>query len=181
MGVRGTLKRAVFLDRDGVLNRTFVREGVRRPPASLAQLEILPGVPEALNVLRAHGYSLIVVTNQPDVARGISSRGLVEAIHARLRDALLLDAVLTCLHDDADQCECRKPRPGLLLHAADAFDIELSLSLMVGDSWRDVEAGRRAGCRTFLVDPGREAAAACDFRVGSLAEAASIIIGLSHA
>ena len=182
MGIHGALRRAVFLDRDGVLNRTFLREGQMRPPASLAELEILPGVPEALNALRASGYSLIVVTNQPDVARGISSMALVEGIHERLSRTLPLDAILACFHDDRDECDCRKPRPGLLLRAARELDIELALSAMVGDSWRDVEAGKRAGCRTFLVHRGPGTpTAAYDVRVGSLAEAASIIIGRSGA
>jgi D-glycero-D-manno-heptose 1,7-bisphosphate phosphatase len=181
MGVHAAVKRrAVFLDRDGVLNRTLLREGVPRPPASLAELEILPGVAQALNALRASGYSLIVVTNQPDVARGTSSRALVESIHERLRGMLPLDAILACFHDDADACECRKPLPGLLLRAARELDIDMALSAMVGDGWRDVEAGRRAGCRTFLVGPeGHAPVAACAVRVGSLAEAARIIIGQS--
>ena len=182
MGIHGPLKRAVFLDRDGVLNRTFVREGVPRPPASLDELEILPGVPAALNALRASGYLLIVVTNQPDVARGISPRGLVDDIHERLHRALPLDAILACFHDDSDECECRKPRPGLLLRAAQDFGIELPLSAMVGDGWRDVAAGKRAGCTTFLIGQDRDTRqAGCDVRVGSLAEAARILIGPTHA
>jgi D-glycero-D-manno-heptose 1,7-bisphosphate phosphatase len=179
VGIRRTLRRAVFLDRDGVLNRTYVRGGIPRPPASLAELEVLPGVAAALNALRADGYLLIVVTNQPDVARGTSPRGLVEEIHAQLKRELPLDTILTCFHDDADGCECRKPRPGLLLHAARDFDVALPQSVMVGDGWRDVEAGRRAGCRTFLVGEGD--AAACDVRVGSLAEAATILLGRAWA
>jgi len=179
MGSHNPLRRpAVFLDRDGVINRAFLRQGTPHPPATLAELEILPGVPEALNALRARGYSLIVVTNQPDVARGNASRALVDAVHARLGSALPLDAILSCFHDSAAECACRKPQPGLLLQAARDLDIDLSLSFMVGDRWCDVEAGRRAGCRTLLVDRGDDeaAAAACDFRVGSLLEAARIIL-----
>jgi D-glycero-D-manno-heptose 1,7-bisphosphate phosphatase len=179
MGIPGPVRRpAVFLDRDGVINRTFVRRGTPHPPASPAELKILPGVAEALNALRARGYSLIVVTNQPDVARGTSSRALVDGLHERLRGLLPLDAILTCFHDDADGCECRKPRPGLLLRAARDLGIDLSLSFMIGDRWRDVEAGKRAGCRTVLVGRGydEQAVITCDFCVGSLVEAAGIII-----
>ena len=179
MGIPGPMKHpAVFLDRDGVINRTFLRRGTPHPPASPAELEILPGVPGALNALRARGYSLIVVTNQPDVARGTSSRALVDAIHERLRDSLPFDAILACFHDDADECECRKPQPGLLLRAARDLRIDLSLSFMIGDRWCDVEAGKRAGCRTVLVGRGydEQAAITCDFCVGSLMEAAAIII-----
>ena len=168
---------AVFLDRDGVINRALVRDGSPYPPAALEDLEILPGVPEALRALRSQGYALIVVTNQPDVGRGTATRQSVDCIHDRLRSALDLDAILACFHDDADNCGCRKPRPGLLLQAADRFGIELSSSFMVGDRWRDIEAGRRAGCRTFFIDYGyeEEPPAGCDFRVGSLLEASGLI------
>jgi D-glycero-D-manno-heptose 1,7-bisphosphate phosphatase len=169
---------AVFLDRDGVINRACVRDGIPQAPGSLGELEILAGVPDALSALKAHGYPLFVVTNQPDVARGTSSRELVESIHRHLREELCIDAILTCFHDGADECDCRKPQPGLLLRAARRFDIDLSLSFMVGDRWRDMEAGRRAGCRTFFVDRGYEEQMPCsyDFRVESLAEAAGIIL-----
>jgi len=170
---------AVFLDRDGVINRAFMRSGTPHPPASLEQCEILPRVPEALRALKAHGYARVVVTNQPDVARGISSRELVDSIHARLAGELDIDAILTCFHDSADACECRKPKPGLLLRAARDLGIDLSSSFMVGDRRQDVEAGRRAGCRTFWVDSGHSGGrdVACDFRVGSLIEASRIILG----
>ena len=172
---------AVFLDRDGVINRAFIRDGAPYPPASLRDLEILPHVPEALSALRARGYSLVVVTNQPDVARGTASRELVDGIHERLKDELALDAIFTCFHDDADECDCRKPKPGLLFRAARDLGIDLTSSFMVGDRWRDVEAGRRAGCRTLFVDCGyRESPPrSCDFRVGSLLEASGIILAES--
>jgi D-glycero-D-manno-heptose 1,7-bisphosphate phosphatase len=174
---------AVFLDRDGVLNRAFFRDGVPRPPASLEALEILPSVPAALSALKSHGYGLVVVTNQPDVARGTATRALVESIHEYLLAHLQLDAILTCFHDSADHCRCRKPKPGMLLQAAHDFAIDLSSSFMVGDRPGDVEAGRRAGCRTIFVDCGyREAAPpACDYRVASLGEAAAIIVSRAPA
>ena len=170
--------RAVFLDRDGVLNRAIVRDGKPYPPASLDELEIVENAAGSLRLLKDLGFLLLVVTNQPDVARGTSSRALVDAIHERLRDLLPLDAILACFHDDADECECRKPRPGLLLRAAGDLRIDLSLSFMIGDRWYDVEAGKRAGCRTVLVGRGydEQATITCDFCVGSLMEAAAIII-----
>ncbi len=170
---------AVFLDRDGVINRAVMRDGTPRPPASLEQCEVLPRVAEALSALKAHGFSRVVVTNQPDVARGISSRELVDSIHARLASELDIDAILTCFHDDADACECRKPKPGLLLRAARDLGIDLASSFMVGDRRQDVEAGRRAGCRTFWVVPDHSAPSdvECDFRVSSLFEASRIILG----
>lgn len=172
-------RRAVFLDRDGVINRTEVRDGVPRPPASVQDLQILPGVAEALSALKAHGYALVVVTNQPDVARGSTTRRSVQDIHDRISRELCVDAILTCFHDDSDDCDCRKPRPGLLLRAARELDLDVAASFMVGDRWRDLEAGARAGCRTFFVDAGcAERDAVCyDYRVRSLHEAAQIVLG----
>lgn len=143
---------AVFLDRDGVINRAIMRNGKPTPPASLEELEILPGVPEALRTFQSAGWLRIVVTNQPDVVRGTQTRQAVEAINAALLAALPLDDILVCYHDDQDQCDCRKPQPGLLIRAAAKYNIDLASSFMIGDRWKDVEAGRRAGCRTVLID-----------------------------
>jgi D-glycero-D-manno-heptose 1,7-bisphosphate phosphatase len=141
----------VFLDRDGTLNRARLIDGVSRPPAGVDELEILPGVAEALARLRAAGFRLVVATNQPDVARGETTRDEVERIHVALRAALPLDAIMACYHDDADGCTCRKPKPGLLLDAARRFDLDLGRGFMIGDRWRDIGAGRAAGCTTILL------------------------------
>lgn len=146
--------RAVFLDRDGVLNRAYLRDGKPHPPSRLEELEILPGVEEACRALREAGLTLIVVTNQPDIRRGTLRPELSDEIHAALRARLPLDDVRVCPHDDGDGCACRKPAPGLLVEAARDWGIALSSSVMVGDRWRDVESGRRAGCRTVFVDHG---------------------------
>ncbi len=169
----------MFLDRDGVLNRTFLRDGVTRPPSALSELELLPGVPDALGRLKDAGYLLIVVTNQPDVARGTQSRERVEEMHAWLRERLPLDAVRACYHDGSDGCACRKPRPGLLLEEAARLGVDLSRSVMVGDRGTDVHAGRAAGCATILVgtpDPGGRDARP-DRVAADLAEAVGLILG----
>src|ERR1700722_3058746 len=144
---------AVFLDRDGVLNEAGIRDGNPSPPAAAAALKIVAGARESLEQLRAAGYLLVVVTNQPDVARGTQTREAVDAIHARLCAELPLDAVYPCCHD-GDGCNCRKPKPGLLLNAAADLAIDLARSFMIGDRWRDVDAGARAGCRTVFLDFG---------------------------
>jgi D-glycero-D-manno-heptose 1,7-bisphosphate phosphatase len=169
------ISQAVFLDRDGVINRVTVRGGRPYPPGDLSQLKILPGVPDAMRELKVAGFDLIVVTNQPDVARGTTSREQVESINARLMDQLPLDEVLTCFHDDADACNCRKPRPGFMLEMWDKWGIDLARSFLVGDCWRDVEAGRNAGCRTVLIDCGYDEhrpSGQADYVCGSLSEAA---------
>ena len=171
--------RAVFLDRDGVINRAFVRDGKPVPPPTLQELEVLPGVPEALRELKQHGYELLVVTNQPDVGRGKQSRQALDAMHKLLSDRLPIDDILVCTHSDADKCDCRKPLPGMLLEAARKHNIDLAASFMVGDRWRDIEAGYNAGCKTILIDYGyseRPPDRVPDLRVGSLREAADWII-----
>ena len=174
-------RRAVFLDRDGVLNRTNVRDGVPRPPASADELEILSGVREALEALVAHGWLLAVVTNQPDVARGRQTREAVETINRRVAAALPVDAILTCYHDDSDDCECRKPRPGLLHRFAGERGVDLRESFIVGDRWSDIEAGRAAGCRTFLIRKDYSQRERCrpDYEVVNLGQAAAAILHMA--
>jgi D-glycero-D-manno-heptose 1,7-bisphosphate phosphatase len=168
-------RRVVFLDRDGVINRVFVRDHVPRPPDTLDALEIFPDVPDALGRLRTAGFRLIVVTNQPDVARGTQTRELVDAIHARLLSSLPLDEIRVCYHDDADECTCRKPKPGLLTQGP---PVNWAESVMIGDRWRDVEAGRAAGCATILVghQPIEPLVHEPDVRVSTLSEAADWIL-----
>jgi D-glycero-D-manno-heptose 1,7-bisphosphate phosphatase len=172
------MRRGIFLDRDGVINRPTIRGRKPYPPRSLAELELLPGVPAALRALKAGGYCLVVVTNQPDVTRGTVPATVVDSMNDWLKSVLPLDAVLTCTHDDADQCQCRKPSPGLITQAARELRLECAASYMIGDRWRDIEAGRRAGCKTFFIDCGydEQAPPSYDFRVSSLPDAARIIL-----
>jgi D-glycero-D-manno-heptose 1,7-bisphosphate phosphatase len=173
--------RAVFLDRDGVLNRAILRGEVSSPPASLEELHILPGVLDACRKLRAAGFRLIVVTNQPDVSRGSMCLEVVEAINEAMMTQLPLDDIRVCYHDDHDRCECRKPAPGLLLRAAADWALDLSESFMVGDRWKDIEAGKRAGCRTVLIADGNAPVEGLspDHSANSLIEAAVWILGQS--
>jgi D-glycero-D-manno-heptose 1,7-bisphosphate phosphatase len=173
---------AVFLDRDGVLIRTFVRNGVPHPPAGLKEMEILPGVPAALAQLAAAHFKLIVVSNQPDVARGTQSRAIIEAMNGALQSALPLDGVYVCFHDDGDGCDCRKPAPGLLQTAAREHDIDLERSFMIGDRWSDIVAGVRAGCRTLLVDREYSQRHRCnpDWVIADVSEAARRIIAVAR-
>lgn len=146
--------RAVFLDRDGVLNAAIVKDGKPFPPPTVDDLVILDEAGEGCKLLRDAGFKLVCVTNQPDIARGSTSAEAVAAINDRVRDELVLDQLRICPHDDTDDCACRKPKPGMLVDAAAELGIELSLSYMVGDRWRDVDAGVAAGCKTVFVDRG---------------------------
>lgn len=146
--------RAVFLDRDGVLNHVILRDRKPYPPATVSEVVIHEGVREALRELKDLGFLLIVVTNQPDVARGTTTKAEVEQIHSHMGGLLPVDEFRACYHDSSDACACRKPRPGMLLDAAREHGIDLGGSYMVGDRWRDVEAGESAGCVTVWIDPG---------------------------
>lgn len=174
------LRRAVFLDRDGVINRALEREGKPYPPGSLEEFEILPEVFEACSRLKAAGYLLIVATNQPDVGRGTLPRSLVDAIHQSMCQRLPIDRVEVCFHPGKGQsdCECRKPRPGMLLKAAAELGVNLSESWMVGDRWRDIDCGHAAGCRTVFIDRAyvETLKHKPDFRVANLLEAAVVIL-----
>src|SRR5687768_6355813 len=182
MGEHEIRKRAVFLDRDGVLNRPVVRDGRAFPPAQVEEFELYPDAKSACAELKAAGFLLIVVTNQPDVGRGTQSRAAVEAMHAKLRAAIpSLDAIEVCFHAGAAQgepCECRKPKPGMLLHAAAALDIDLRQSFLIGDRWRDVDCAHAAGCRAIFIDHGyREALREKpEFTVSKLSDGVSAIL-----
>jgi D-glycero-D-manno-heptose 1,7-bisphosphate phosphatase len=173
-----TERRAVFVDRDGVINRAFVRNGVPYPPASLSEFEILPGVADAILQLKKAGFAVIVATNQPDVAKGIQRRDVVEAMHSCLLKELAVDDIKVCWDLDSPEGNYYKPKPGMLLAAAKERAINLARSYMVGDRWRDVGAGRAAGCFTIFIDRGyaerlRETP---DATCGDLGEAAAIIL-----
>ena len=172
------MKAAVFLDRDGVLNASVIRGGKPYPPRNLDELRITADAPQCLKRLREEGFLLIVVTNQPDVARGKQTREAVEQINAALRAAMPIDAIYVCYHDNADACTCRKPAPGMLLDAAKRFEIDLAGSFLIGDRRGDVEAGRRAGCRTVFLDFGyaEKRPEAPDFVARGLAEGVEWIL-----
>jgi len=171
--------RAVFLDRDGVINANLTRHGKPVAPTSLAEFRFLPGIDEAARRLKDAGFLLVIVTNQPDIANGITPLGAMEAMHAEIRRALPIDDVAICFHTDADRCSCRKPKPGLILDAAAKHAIDLGGSYLVGDRWRDVLAGQAAGCGcTIMIDHGVQQDQPCtpDKIVHSPLEAAQFIL-----
>ena len=170
--------KAVFLDRDGVIIRSTITNGLPRPPSTTKDVQVLDGVLEAVNLLRANGFEIVVVTNQPDVARGATLRNFVEEVNSLIGEILNIRHFYTCFHDDSDFCDCRKPLPGLLSRAAKDLDIDLEGSYLVGDRWRDIEAGQSAGCRNYFIDYNyQEKRPENSFtRVSSLLEAAEKIL-----
>jgi D-glycero-D-manno-heptose 1,7-bisphosphate phosphatase len=183
MGV-GTLKRAVFFDRDGVLNEAIVRDGVPHPPASVEDVRIAPGAREAVRAVRDAGWLAIVVTNQPDVARGTATLASVEAINLEIAAQLGVDAVYTCPHDDADGCDCRKPKPGLLKRAASEHGVDLAGSYMLGDRAKDIACGKAAGVRTIFLDARyaeTTGTTGADETIASIAELPALMFGAASA
>lgn len=176
------MHRAVFLDRDGVLNRAVVRDGVPFPPATLAEFKLYEDVPDGCARLKAAGFLLVVVTNQPDVGRGTQARAEVDAMHDKLRTLLpALDRVEVCWHAGekyGEPCDCRKPRPGMILRAAADLGIDCSASYMIGDRWRDVDCARAAGCRPVFIDRAyrEELRQRPDATVKTFAKAATTIL-----
>jgi len=142
----------VFLDRDGIINRAIIHDGKPYPPSKLDDFEILPGSISSLLRLANFGYVLIGITNQPDVARGTQSREIVESFNALIQSKLPITEIFVCYHDNVDNCECRKPKPGLILKATEKYGLDLSRSWMVGDRWKDITAGQAVGLKTIFVN-----------------------------
>jgi len=147
-------RKAVFLDRDGVLVVPCFREGRSFAPLSLDEYRCYPDAAACLQRLKQAGLALVVVTNQPDVGAGRVSRDIVEEMHRRLAERMPVDAIKACFHTEQDRCTCRKPRPGMFFTAARELGIDLATSFMVGDRRSDIEAGAAAGCRTVFIDLG---------------------------
>ena len=174
-------ERAVFLDRDGVLVIPEFRDGRSFAPRTLEDFRLYEGAADSARRLKDAGYKLVVVTNQPDVGNGLVDRSVVEQMHQKLREAVPVDAIEVCYHNNTDNCDCRKPKPGMLLRAAERLDLDCHRSVMVGDRWSDMEAAKAAGCKSIFIDlnyrerrPDHP-----DFVVSSFDQAADIILTLS--
>jgi D-glycero-D-manno-heptose 1,7-bisphosphate phosphatase len=182
MGKHGVAQRAVFLDRDGVINRVVVRNGMPYPPSGVEEFKLYEDVPDGCARLKAANFLLVVITNQPDVGRGTQSREAVEAMNLKMQSALpLLDRVETCYHAGeryGQPCDCRKPRPGMILRAVAELNIDLETSYVIGDRWRDVDCARAAGCRAIFIQRGYKESLreAPDFTVANFNEAVSAVL-----
>ena len=146
------MKKAVFLDRDGVINKAFIKDGLPKSPNSLNELKILPGVKESISRLKKLNFICLVVTNQPDVQRGKIKKNTIIKMNNFLKKEIELDDIFVCYHDDQDNCNCRKPKPGLLLQARKKWNVDFKKSFIVGDRWRDIQAGKKVGCKTIFLD-----------------------------
>jgi D-glycero-D-manno-heptose 1,7-bisphosphate phosphatase len=174
------VRRAVFLDRDGVLVRAQPAGTAAHGPLTLEEFHLLPGIEEPLTRLREAGYLLVLVTNQPGIARGHLTWAVLQEMHRRLQTVVALDAVYICPHTDADACACRKPKQGMLLEAARDLSIDLGRSAFIGDTERDLRAGASAGVRTILLDYEYNRGLTDVPRAANLSEAADWILGTNY-
>lgn len=169
------MRPAVFLDRDGVLNEVVQRDGIWGSPRTLEEFRVVAGLPQIASALREAGCLVFVVTNQPDIARGRMTPAALDAMNAQIREAVAPDELRVCPHDDADRCQCRKPLPGAITELARRWDVDLSRSVIIGDSVKDVGAGRAAGVTTILLDREYNRGIDADHRIETLAEAVQIV------
>lgn len=172
------MKRAVFLDRDGVINQVKLQENRPHPPQNLEEFEYLEESKEAVLALINKNFVVVVVTNQPDITRKTLTESLLADFHAKIGKDTNIKHFYVCPHDDADECNCRKPKPGLILKAAQDLEIDLANSFLVGDRWKDISAGQRAGCTNFFINNNySERQPEMPYiAVSSLKEATSIIL-----
>jgi D-glycero-D-manno-heptose 1,7-bisphosphate phosphatase len=146
------MNKAIFLDRDGVINNIIVNKGLPSSPSKFEEFKILPGVRESISKLKKLNFYCILVTNQPDVSRGKIKKEIVDKMNEYIKKELDLNDVFVCFHDDEDNCKCRKPKPGLILDATKKWNINLKKSYMIGDRWKDIDAGTKSGCKTIFID-----------------------------
>lgn len=172
--------KAVFFDRDGVLNKAIVKNSKPFSPRKFEEFQLMPDVETLISSLKEAGFVSIVVTNQPDIARGLMETFELDKMHALIKQKLLVDDISICPHDDIDYCHCRKPKPGMLLDAAQKWNIDLNKSFLIGDTWKDMEAGKVAGCKTILIDAPYNQGVECDRRVNDLKEALTIVNNISN-
>jgi D-glycero-D-manno-heptose 1,7-bisphosphate phosphatase len=182
MGRHKVARRAVFLDRDGVLNRPVVRNGQPHPPSRVEDFELYDDVADGCARLKAAEFLLVVISNQPDVGRGTQSREVIEAMHMKMQSALpSLDRIEICYHAGeryGEPCDCRKPRPGMIWRAAAELKIDLGASYVIGDRWRDIDCARAAGCRAIFIERGYAESLheAPDFTVANFGDAVNVLL-----
>lgn len=173
------MNKAIFFDRDGVINKSIIKNNKPCPPKNLEELELIDGIHLLIWGLKQKGFLIFVITNQPDVARGTQTKSMVEALNTNIKKELPIDEIFTCYHDDGDNCICRKPMPGFILQAKDKYNIDLKQSWVIGDRWKDIQAGKHADCFTIFVDYGYCERFRChqpDYKVKNIKEIEGVIL-----
>lgn len=170
------MKRAVFLDRDGVINKVLIRHGLAATPQRFEEFELVEGIGEEVKRVKDAGFFVFVITNQPDVARGILPLEELEKMSAAIEAQLPVDEIWVCPHDDAARCDCRKPKPGMVRRAREKYAIDIGESYLIGDSWKDMELARGVGCKGILIDAPYNQGLDCFARARDIHEAVNLIL-----
>ena len=172
------MKRAIYLDRDGVINEVFFRGGDNNKPIApweMVEFRLIKNIKKPLKYLRQMGFHLFIVTNQPDIAKGILKFSTVKKMNDIVMNELPIDEIMVCPHIDSDICNCRKPKPGMILTLGKKWGINLEDSFLIGDNWKDIESGETAGCRTILIDKFYNKSVKADFRVENLTMSVEVV------
>jgi D-glycero-D-manno-heptose 1,7-bisphosphate phosphatase len=172
------MHKAVFLDRDGVINEVIFRnENTLKPiaPWSMEEFSLLSGIKCPLLNLKKLEFKLFVVTNQPDIAKGVIDHSFVTKVNEVISREFPIDEIRVCPHVDLDGCECRKPKSGMILSLAKKWNIDCQNSFLIGDSWRDMEAGKKAGSTTILLEKHYNRGVEADYKINNLSQVAEII------
>ena len=172
------MNRAVYLDRDGVINEVIFRGGDNSKPIApwkIEEFKIVQGIKKPLEMLRKMGFHLFVVTNQPDIAKGMVKSSTVKKMNDIISNELPIDEIMVCSHIDSDNCNCRKPKPGMIISLAKKWGINLENSFLIGDNWKDIESGKAAGCRTILIDKLYNKTVTADYRVENLTMSVELV------
>ena len=147
--------KGLFLDRDGVVNHSVIRYNKPYAPLNIKQVKIIPAIKNVIKFAKKNGFKVFIITNQPDVSRGLTKKEKVEEINKFINKELCdVDYIFTCYHDNQDQCECRKPKPGAFIALSQKYNIDLTKSIMVGDRAKDIEAAKNANCSSVFIDYG---------------------------
>ncbi len=157
--------KAVFLDRDGVINEVVWRNGQPASPRNLKEWKLNEAWLPIMASLKEQGWKIFIVTNQPDVARKLLDWEQLDQMHQEIVSKFPIDEIAVCPHDDQDNCSCRKPKPGMLLQLAEAWEIDLAHSWFIGDTWKDMSAAKAAGCKTILLAASYNEKVESDFRI----------------
>ena len=179
MGIN-KVNKAVFLDRDGVINKAIIKDGKAYSPRCFDEFRFIDNIAEHILELKKAGLLLIVATNQPDIARGKLKIAELEKMNEYIYNNLDVDHIFVCIHDDLDNCSCRKPKPGMLLDASDKYGIDIKNSYFIGDGWKDMSAAKSAGCKGLLIDKSYNSNAECFKRVKDLGKAVKVILNIER-
>ncbi len=173
---KSSINKAIFLDRDGIINQPIMREGKATSPRNLEEWQWIEGIHEAIQCFKDADFLVFVATNQPDIVRKIFPLEILEKFHKMIEEELNVDEIRACMHDDIHQCECRKPKPGMLTSLAKKWDLSIKDSVFIGDTFKDMEAGKKAGCFTILVDRDYNKGTNCDYLAKDLNDAVEYIL-----